>query len=98
MSSKRFGYARVSSIGQHEDRQVEMLLAYGIPERDIFVDKQSGRSFERQQYISWWLYEGAPDYMIWSSDGKMQWCLKEPGDLYDYILDPDGRKGESSAE
>lgn len=49
-------------------------------------------------YISWWLYEGAPDYMIWSSDGKKQWCLKEPGDLYDYILDPDGRKGESSAE
>ena len=52
MSSKRFGYARVSSIGQHEDRQVEMLLAYGIPERDIFVDKQSGRSFERQQYLA----------------------------------------------
>lgn len=52
MSSKRFGYARVSSIGQHEDRQVEMLLAYGIPERDIFVDKRSGRSFERQQYLA----------------------------------------------
>lgn len=48
---KRFGYARVSTVGQNEDRQVLDLLNYGIPERDIFVDKQSGRSFERTKYL-----------------------------------------------
>lgn len=48
---KRFGYARVSTVGQNEDRQVLDLLNFGIPERDIFVDKQSGRSFERTKYL-----------------------------------------------
>ena len=52
MSSKKFGYARVSTTGQNEDRQVLDLLDYGIPERDIFVDKQSGRNFERRQYLA----------------------------------------------
>lgn len=51
MGQKMFGYARVSTAGQNEDRQVIDLLAYGIPERDIFVDKQSGRSFERSKYL-----------------------------------------------
>ena len=52
VSSKKFGYARVSTTGQNEDRQVLDLLDYGIPERDIFVDKQSGRNFERRQYLA----------------------------------------------
>lgn len=51
MSSKKFGYARVSTNEQKEDRQIIDLLEYGIPERDIFIDKQSGRSFERSQYL-----------------------------------------------
>ena len=52
MSNKVFGYARVSTIGQNEDRQVIDLLEYGIDERDIYVDKQSGRSFERTNYLA----------------------------------------------
>ena len=52
MSNKMFGYARVSTIGQNEDRQVIDLLEYGIDERDIYVDKQSGRSFERTNYLA----------------------------------------------
>lgn len=50
MSTKRFGYARVSTTDQNEDRQVIDLMEYGIDERDIYVDKQSGRSFERTNY------------------------------------------------
>ena len=46
MSNKKFGYARVSPTEQTEDRQVLDLMEYGIDERDIYVDKQSGRSFE----------------------------------------------------
>ena len=42
-----FGYARVSSKNQHEDRQVERLLDYGIEERNIIVDKESGKDMER---------------------------------------------------
>ena len=52
MSNKRFGYARVSTTDQNEDRQVLELLGSGIEERDIYVDKQSGRSFERTNYMS----------------------------------------------
>ena len=52
MSNKKFGYARVSTAEQNEDRQVLELLEYGIEERDIYVDKQSGRSFERINYMS----------------------------------------------
>lgn len=51
MTTTEFGYVRVSTAGQNEDRQVIELLEYGIPERDIFVDKQSSRSFERSQYL-----------------------------------------------
>ena len=41
MSNKKFGYARVSTAEQNEDRQVLELLEYGIEERDIYVRKVS---------------------------------------------------------
>ncbi len=47
---KVYGYARVSSIGQNEDRQITALKEMGVPERNIFTDKQSGKDFEREQY------------------------------------------------
>ena len=47
---KTFGYCRVSSIKQKEDRQLDVMLELGINERDIFVDKCSGKDFERPQY------------------------------------------------
>lgn len=50
INSKTFGYCRVSSIDQKEDRQLEAMLDLGINERDIFVDKCSGKNFDRPQY------------------------------------------------
>ena len=47
---KCFGYARVSSRDQHEDRQVMALHEMGIAQSRIYVDKQSGKDFERPQY------------------------------------------------
>lgn len=47
---KIFGYIRVSSTDQNIDRQHEEMLALGINERDIYIDKQSGKDFERPQY------------------------------------------------
>lgn len=47
---KIFGYARVSSQEQNEDRQVIALKELGVPEKQIYIDKQSGKNFERKQY------------------------------------------------
>lgn len=50
MDFRKFGYVRVSSKDQNEERQIEAMRQKGIEERDIFVDKQSGKNFERDQY------------------------------------------------
>lgn len=47
---KRYGYVRVSTREQHEDRQMIAMLAADIPENNIFVDKQSGKDFDRPMY------------------------------------------------
>lgn len=45
-----YGYARVSTREQNEERQLIALTGFGIVETAIFVDKQSGKDFERTQY------------------------------------------------
>ena len=45
-----YGYVRVSSRDQNEDRQLLALREMNIPEKNIFVEKQSGKDFERPQY------------------------------------------------
>lgn len=45
-----YGYMRVSSKEQNEDRQRIALLEMGISEKNIYMDKQSGKDFERTQY------------------------------------------------
>lgn len=47
-----YGYVRVSGIDQNEDRQIIAMREVGVPENNIFMDKQSGKNFERQQYIN----------------------------------------------
>ena len=49
-NSITFGYVRVSSDDQNEARQVEKMRELGIDERHIFIDKKSGKDFEREQY------------------------------------------------
>ena len=41
---------------------------------------------DKYDYISWWLYEGEPDYKVWSSDNTEEWNLTEPEALYDFIV------------
>ena len=43
-------YIRVSSRDQHEDRQLIIMNEYGIPKRNFYVDKQSGKDFDRPKY------------------------------------------------
>ncbi|MDO4477803.1 MAG: recombinase family protein [Lachnospiraceae bacterium] len=50
MSNKVWGYARVSSFDQNEERQLIELRKRGVKNNNIFVDKQSGKDFERPKY------------------------------------------------
>lgn len=45
-----YGYIRVSSRDQNEDRQLIALKEVGVPEKNIYMDKQSGKDFNRPQY------------------------------------------------
>ena len=45
-----YGYVRVSTKDQNEDRQLIALQEMSIPEKNIFVDKQSGKDFKRPMY------------------------------------------------
>lgn len=45
------GYARVSTTNQNEDRQVQELIKYGVKEKCIYIDKQSGKDFQRPAYM-----------------------------------------------
>lgn len=45
-----YGYIRVSTRDQNEDRQLLALRELSIPEKNIFTDKQSGKDFGRSQY------------------------------------------------
>lgn len=45
-----FGYIRVSTREQNEDRQLIALREVGVEDKNIYIDKQSGKDFKRPQY------------------------------------------------
>lgn len=45
-----YGYVRVSSRDQNEERQMIALRGAGVSEKNIYLDKQSGKDFDRLQY------------------------------------------------
>lgn len=51
MQNQTYGYVRVSSKDQNENRQLEALTAYTIPRKNIFIDKKSGKDFVRPAWI-----------------------------------------------
>ena len=50
MSRNIYGYVRVSTKDQHEDRQRKALTGFGVPTENIFIDKHSGMNFNRPAY------------------------------------------------
>lgn len=50
MDNRIYGYARVSTREQNEDRQIEALTKFGVPNENIIVDKCSGKDTEREGY------------------------------------------------
>lgn len=49
-TERKIGYIRVSSADQNADRQLEALEKFGLKESDIFIDKKSGKDFDRPEY------------------------------------------------
>ena len=50
MQSTIYGYVRVSSKDQNEARQMIAMRTFGVEDRHIYLDKQSGKNFNRPQY------------------------------------------------
>ena len=50
MDNRIYGYAKVSSREQNEDRQIEALKSFGVPTENIIVDKCSGKDTKREGY------------------------------------------------
>lgn len=70
-NTKTFGYCRVSSTDQNEDRQLGAMLEMGINERDIFVDKCSGKNFDRPQYQAMKLQLREKDILVIKSIDRL---------------------------
>lgn len=47
---KKYAYIRVSSKDQNVSRQIEAMHDIGIIDKNMFIDKQSGKDFNREQY------------------------------------------------
>ncbi|MCR5782185.1 MAG: recombinase family protein [Clostridia bacterium] len=47
---RTYGYVRVSGADQNEDRQLLAMRSQGVPEENVFTDKQSGKDFDRPEY------------------------------------------------
>ncbi len=71
MSGKMFGYARVSTKVQKEDRQLAALTQFGIAEEDIVVEKQSGKDFERPLYLNLLQKMDARDVLVVKSIDRL---------------------------
>ena len=50
MDKRLIGYARISSITQNEDRQMIALQEYGVSPKRIYLDRASGKDFDRRNY------------------------------------------------
>lgn len=50
MENTIYGYVRVSSTDQNEARQMIALSEVGVPKKNIYMDKMSGKDFDRRQY------------------------------------------------
>ncbi|MBP3819673.1 MAG: recombinase family protein [Butyrivibrio sp.] len=59
-----YGYIRVSTISQRDDRQWIALEDFGIPKKCIFVDKQSGKDFDRPAYTKMMKRLGHGDTLV----------------------------------
>lgn len=82
-----FGYARVSSDDQNEVRQIEQFKELGIDERHIFVDKESGKNFDREQYKAMITMLREGDLIYITSLDRLGRDYKEMGEQWKFITE-----------
>ncbi|MFJ7832608.1 recombinase family protein [Peribacillus sp. NPDC097284] len=87
MNNKIFGYVRVSSKDQNEARQIETMKREGIDERDTYIDKASGKNFDRPKYqlLKQMVREG--DTVIFDSITRMGRNMNETMNEYDWFVE-----------
>lgn len=86
MSSKLFAYVRVSSKDQNEARQIETMKREGIEDRDIFLDKQSGKNFDRPQYQLLKQMVRKGDTIVFDSITRMGRNMNDTMTEYDWFV------------
>ena len=74
------GYARVSTTNQNEDRQLIDLMEYGVHQKNIYIDKQSGKDFKRPEYMKMFRRLKKDDVLVIKSIDRL-------GRNYSEILD-----------
>lgn len=93
---ENYGYIRVSSIDQNENRQIDALTGIGIPEKNIFIDKKSGKNFDRPGYQALMEQLRAEDVLYIKSIDRLgrnyseiqkQWQLIRNNGAYIVVLD-----------
>ena len=84
---KKFGYIRVSSKDQNEARQVENMRKEGINERDIIIEKQSGKNFDRPKYQSLKQMARKGDTIVFDSITRMGRNMKETTKEYEELVE-----------
>ena len=67
---RRIGYARVSTADQNPDMQIAALKAYGVPEDLIFVDRASGGTLDRPEFLKALRFARHPgtEFVVWKLD------------------------------
>lgn len=75
-----YGYVRVSTKEQHEDRQLIALRDFSVPEKNIYTDKISGKDFDRPRYKAMLRKLKAGDTLVLKSIDRL-------GRNYDEILE-----------
>lgn len=82
-----FGYIRVSSKDQNEERQIIKMRELGIDERHIFIDKESGKDFDREQYKAMIAMLREGDLVYIPSLDRLGRNYKEMGEQWKFITE-----------
>ena len=80
MANTVYGYVRVSTRDQHEARQMMAMEAFGVDRSNIYLDKQSGKDFNRPQYRRLMRRLGKDDILVFKSIDRL-------GRNYDEIIE-----------
>ncbi|MGH0488153.1 recombinase family protein [Bacillus mycoides] len=87
MNTKKFGYVRVSSKDQNEERQIVNMRNNGIEERDIFIDKKTGSNMDRENYQAMKRYARTGDTIVFDSLTRLGRTMNDILEEFKYYED-----------